>query len=89
MSSRKHAVEPMEILDFLKEIMESVSDPLAGGTIDVEARVGQDDEERHCLLLWSERSDAKERLMPMWMAQEERLSMGNVRTRGRHHDGRG
>ena len=38
----------MEILDFLKEIMESVSDPLAGGTIDVEVRVGQDDEERHC-----------------------------------------
>ena len=33
---RKHAVESVEILDFLKELVESVPDPSAGGTIDLE-----------------------------------------------------
>jgi len=33
----KHAVETTEMLDFLKEIVESVPDPSAGGTIDLEA----------------------------------------------------
>jgi hypothetical protein len=32
---RKHAVETTEILDFLKEIVQGVADPSAGGTIDV------------------------------------------------------
>jgi len=34
----KHAVETTEMLDFLKEIVESVPDPSAGGTIDLESR---------------------------------------------------
>ncbi|KAG6812081.1 hypothetical protein H0H92_004445 [Tricholoma furcatifolium] len=33
----KHAVETTEMLDFLKEIVEAVPDPSAGGTIDLEA----------------------------------------------------
>ncbi|KIJ67196.1 hypothetical protein HYDPIDRAFT_127037 [Hydnomerulius pinastri MD-312] len=33
----KHAVDTTEMLDFLKEIVESVPDPSAGGTIDLEA----------------------------------------------------
>ncbi|KZP22848.1 histone-fold-containing protein [Athelia psychrophila] len=33
----KHAVETTEMLDFLKEIVEGVPDPSAGGTIDLEA----------------------------------------------------
>ncbi|KDQ57956.1 hypothetical protein JAAARDRAFT_129275 [Jaapia argillacea MUCL 33604] len=33
----KHAVETVDMLDFLKEIVESVPDPSAGGTIDIEA----------------------------------------------------
>ncbi|PFH49643.1 hypothetical protein AMATHDRAFT_62768 [Amanita thiersii Skay4041] len=32
----KHAIETTETLDFLKEIVESVPDPSAGGTIDLE-----------------------------------------------------
>ena len=34
---RKHAIETVDMLDFLKEIVEAVPDPSAGGTIDVEA----------------------------------------------------
>jgi hypothetical protein len=34
---RKHAIETTETLDFLKEIVESVPDPSAGGTIDLES----------------------------------------------------
>ncbi|KZT20694.1 histone-fold-containing protein [Neolentinus lepideus HHB14362 ss-1] len=37
----KHAVERTDMLDFLKEIVESVPDPSAGGTIDVEAENGR------------------------------------------------
>jgi hypothetical protein len=33
----KHAVDTTEILDFLKEIVQAVPDPSAGGTIDLEA----------------------------------------------------
>ncbi|KAI0740478.1 histone-fold-containing protein [Earliella scabrosa] len=33
----KHAVDTVDMLDFLKEIVEAVPDPSAGGTIDVEA----------------------------------------------------
>jgi len=33
----KHAVNTTEMLDFLKEIVESVPDPSAGGTVDLEA----------------------------------------------------
>ncbi|KAG7085683.1 hypothetical protein E1B28_003228 [Marasmius oreades] len=33
----KHAVETTEMFDFLKEIVESVPDPSAGGTVDLEA----------------------------------------------------
>lgn len=32
----KHAVDTVDMLDFLKEIVESVPDPSAGGTIDLE-----------------------------------------------------
>lgn len=32
---RKHAIETTETLDFLKEIVETVPDPSAGGTIDI------------------------------------------------------
>ena len=35
--ARKHAVETTEMLDFLKEIVEAVPDPSAGGTIDLES----------------------------------------------------
>ncbi|KAI6008768.1 histone-fold-containing protein [Pisolithus orientalis] len=34
----KHAVETTEMFDFLKEIVESVPDPSAGGTIDLDCR---------------------------------------------------
>ncbi|KAG6844985.1 hypothetical protein H0H87_001928 [Tephrocybe sp. NHM501043] len=34
---RKHAVDTTEMLDFLKEIVEAVPDPSAGGTIDLES----------------------------------------------------
>ena len=40
-SSRKHAIETTEMLDFLKEIVESVPDPSAGGTIDLEAEAAE------------------------------------------------
>ncbi|KAI0739430.1 histone-fold-containing protein [Daedaleopsis nitida] len=33
----KHAIDTVDMLDFLKEIVETVPDPSAGGTIDVEA----------------------------------------------------
>ncbi|KAF8151737.1 histone-fold-containing protein [Crassisporium funariophilum] len=33
----KHAVETTEMLDFLKEIVEGIPDPSAGGTIDLDA----------------------------------------------------
>jgi len=33
----KHAIERTDMLDFLKEIVESVPDPSAGGTIDIDA----------------------------------------------------
>ncbi|KAL4065563.1 hypothetical protein V8B97DRAFT_2010372 [Scleroderma yunnanense] len=36
----KHAVETTEMFDFLKEIVESVPDPSAGGTIDLDAEAG-------------------------------------------------
>ncbi|KAG6334815.1 hypothetical protein ID866_4267 [Astraeus odoratus] len=36
-----HAVETTEMFDFLKEIVESVPDPSAGGTIDLEAEGGE------------------------------------------------
>ncbi len=34
---RKHAVETTDMMDFLREIFNSVPDPSAGGTIDLEA----------------------------------------------------
>ena len=34
---RKHAIQTTETLDFLKEIVEAVPDPSAGGTIDLES----------------------------------------------------
>ncbi|EPQ53235.1 histone-fold-containing protein [Gloeophyllum trabeum ATCC 11539] len=37
----KHAVERTDMLDFLKEIVESVPDPSAGGTVDVDAENGR------------------------------------------------
>ncbi|KAH9847084.1 histone-fold-containing protein [Lenzites betulinus] len=33
----KHAIETVDMLDFLKEIVQGVPDPSAGGTIDIEA----------------------------------------------------
>ena len=38
---RKHAVETVETLDFLKEIVEAVPDPSAGGTIDLQAEAAE------------------------------------------------
>jgi len=32
----KHAIETTEMLDFLKEIVEAVPDPSAGGTVDLD-----------------------------------------------------
>lgn len=37
---RKHAVEQTEMLDFLREIVQSVPDPSAGGTIDLDGDDG-------------------------------------------------
>lgn len=37
LATRKHAVETVEMLDFLKEIVEPVPDPSAGGTINLDA----------------------------------------------------
>ncbi|KAF9221122.1 histone-fold-containing protein, partial [Gyrodon lividus] len=37
----KHAVDTTEMLDFLKEIVESVPDPSAGGTVDLEAEAAE------------------------------------------------
>lgn len=34
--SRKHAIETTEMLDFLKEIVQAVPDPSAGGTVDLD-----------------------------------------------------
>jgi len=36
MTRRKHAVETTEMLDFLKEIVQGVPDPSAGGTVDLD-----------------------------------------------------
>jgi DNA invertase Pin-like site-specific DNA recombinase len=41
MHSRKHAVETVEMLDFLKEIVEPIPDPSAGGTIDLDSEEAQ------------------------------------------------
>ncbi|KAL7278163.1 hypothetical protein ACG7TL_008135 [Trametes sanguinea] len=38
---RKHAIETVDMLDFLKEIVEAVPDPSAGGTIDIEAEAAE------------------------------------------------
>ncbi|KAK0200375.1 histone-fold-containing protein [Desarmillaria ectypa] len=37
----KHAVETTEMLDFLKEIVEGVPDPSAGGTIDMDVELAE------------------------------------------------
>jgi len=37
----KHAVETVDMLDFLKEIVEGVPDPTAGGTVDLEPEAGE------------------------------------------------
>ena len=37
LGSRKHAIDHTDMLDFLKEIVDGVPDPSAGGTIDLEA----------------------------------------------------
>lgn len=42
----KHAVETTEMFDFLKEIVESVPDPSAGGTIDLDAEGGGEGQKR-------------------------------------------
>jgi hypothetical protein len=36
-SSRKHAIETTEMLDFLKELVEGVPDPSAGGSVSLDA----------------------------------------------------
>ncbi|RDX44644.1 histone-fold-containing protein, partial [Lentinus brumalis] len=33
----KHAIETVDMLDFLKEIVQAVPDPSAGGTIDIDS----------------------------------------------------
>lgn len=42
----KHAVENVDMLDFLKEIVEAVPDPSAGGTIDVNAEPQEKEKKR-------------------------------------------
>ncbi|KAI0077965.1 histone-fold-containing protein [Panus rudis PR-1116 ss-1] len=42
----KHAVETVDMLDFLKEIVEAVPDPSAGGTIDLEAEPEKEKKKR-------------------------------------------
>ncbi|TCD70370.1 hypothetical protein EIP91_003722 [Steccherinum ochraceum] len=42
----KHAVENVDMLDFLKEIVEAVPDPSAGGTIDLNADSGEKEKKR-------------------------------------------
>ncbi|KAK7036721.1 hypothetical protein VNI00_011386 [Paramarasmius palmivorus] len=42
----KHAVETTEMFDFLKEIVEGVPDPSAGGTIDLEAEAAEKKEKK-------------------------------------------
>jgi hypothetical protein len=41
LTHRKHAVENTETLDFLKELVQDVPDPSAGGTIDLEAEASE------------------------------------------------
>lgn len=38
---RKHAIDTVDVLDFLKEIVEAVPDPSAGGTIDLVAEAAE------------------------------------------------
>ena len=40
------------MLDLLKEIVESMLDPSAGGTVGLEAQAEQDEEEWHCACHW-------------------------------------
>ncbi|THH28856.1 hypothetical protein EUX98_g5335 [Antrodiella citrinella] len=42
----KHAVENVDMLDFLKEIVEAVPDPSAGGTIDLNAESTEKEKKR-------------------------------------------
>ncbi|KIY44680.1 histone-fold-containing protein [Fistulina hepatica ATCC 64428] len=42
----KHAVETTEMLDFLREIVETVPDPSAGGTIDLDGENGEGQKKR-------------------------------------------
>ncbi|KAF8642667.1 hypothetical protein AX16_009444, partial [Volvariella volvacea WC 439] len=42
----KHAVETVEMLDFLREIVQGVPDPSAGGTIDLEAENAENKKKR-------------------------------------------
>ncbi|PCH34767.1 histone-fold-containing protein [Wolfiporia cocos MD-104 SS10] len=42
----KHAVETVDMLDFLKELVEGVPDPSAGGTIDLEAEAAESGRKR-------------------------------------------
>lgn len=42
----KHAIEKTETLDFLKEILETIVDPSAGGTIDLEGENGEGKKKR-------------------------------------------
>ena len=43
---RKHAVETTETLDFLKELVQNIPDPSAGGTIDLEAEAAEQRKKR-------------------------------------------
>ncbi|KAF8631652.1 hypothetical protein AX17_005054 [Amanita inopinata Kibby_2008] len=42
----KHAIETTEMLDFLKEIVEGIPDPSAGGTIDLEGEAAEGKKKR-------------------------------------------
>jgi len=42
----KHAAETTETLDFLKELVQNVPDPSAGGTIDLEAEIAENKKKR-------------------------------------------
>lgn len=43
---RKHAIDRTDMLDFLKEIVDGVPDPSAGGTIDIEAEKNESKKRR-------------------------------------------
>jgi len=72
----KHAIETVETLDFLKEIVEAVPDPSAGGTIDLAAEA-------------AEKAAAKKRASRKKPVEGEESAAPAARKRRRKEDGDG